>query len=342
MAGRGLPEGLEAEVDEHVRRLEARTGKRFGSSDDPLLVSVRSGAAVSMPGMMDTILNLGLERRRGRGARRADGERAVRVRLLPAADPDVRRGGGRDRRAPLRERALVAEGAARRPARHGSVGRRPARARRDVQGDLPRGDRRRVRRGRARAAAAGRAGGVRLVGHAAGAGLPARARHPRRSRDRGQRRADGVRQQGRPLGHGRRVHPRPVDRRDRSLRRVPGERAGRGRRGRDPHAAADRGDARCPAEGVRPAGRDDAPPRGALPRHAGHRVHGRGRAAVSAADALGEAHRGRCAEGGGGDGRRGADHPRGGGRPHRSGAARPAAAPDDRPDGGARGRRRRA
>jgi pyruvate,orthophosphate dikinase len=55
-----LPEGLEAEVDEHVGRLEAKTGKRFGSSDDPLLVSVRSGAAVSMPGMMDTILNLGL------------------------------------------------------------------------------------------------------------------------------------------------------------------------------------------------------------------------------------------------------------------------------------------
>ncbi len=57
---RELPAGLEAEVDDHVRRLEERTGKRFGSEDDPLLVSVRSGAAVSMPGMMDTILNLGL------------------------------------------------------------------------------------------------------------------------------------------------------------------------------------------------------------------------------------------------------------------------------------------
>jgi pyruvate,orthophosphate dikinase len=55
-----LPEGLAKEVDEHVRRLEERTGKRFGSNDDPLLVSVRSGAAISMPGMMDTILNLGL------------------------------------------------------------------------------------------------------------------------------------------------------------------------------------------------------------------------------------------------------------------------------------------
>jgi pyruvate,orthophosphate dikinase len=60
MGSRDLPDGLEVEVDEHVRRLEERTGKRFGSADDPLLVSVRSGAAVSMPGMMDTILNLGL------------------------------------------------------------------------------------------------------------------------------------------------------------------------------------------------------------------------------------------------------------------------------------------
>jgi pyruvate,orthophosphate dikinase len=56
----GLPEGLDGEVDEHIARLEERTGKRFGDHDDPLLVSVRSGAAISMPGMMDTILNLGL------------------------------------------------------------------------------------------------------------------------------------------------------------------------------------------------------------------------------------------------------------------------------------------
>ncbi len=54
------PEGLAEEIEEHLQRLEERTGKRFGDSSDPLLVSVRSGAAVSMPGMMDTILNLGL------------------------------------------------------------------------------------------------------------------------------------------------------------------------------------------------------------------------------------------------------------------------------------------
>src|SRR5881227_986682 len=46
----GLPDGLEAEVAEHIAQLEQKTGKRFGDPDDPLLVSVRSGAAVSMPG----------------------------------------------------------------------------------------------------------------------------------------------------------------------------------------------------------------------------------------------------------------------------------------------------
>jgi pyruvate,orthophosphate dikinase len=59
-AGGELPEGLEAEIDQHLSSLEEKSGKRFGDADDPLLVSVRSGAAVSMPGMMDTILNLGL------------------------------------------------------------------------------------------------------------------------------------------------------------------------------------------------------------------------------------------------------------------------------------------
>jgi pyruvate,orthophosphate dikinase len=59
-SGKRLPNGLEGEIDHHLRRLEQRTGKRFGDPRDPLLVSVRSGAAVSMPGMMDTILNLGL------------------------------------------------------------------------------------------------------------------------------------------------------------------------------------------------------------------------------------------------------------------------------------------
>jgi pyruvate,orthophosphate dikinase len=57
---RRLPAGLIDEVHSHMKGLEEKTGKGFGDPDNPLLVSVRSGSALSMPGMMDTILNLGL------------------------------------------------------------------------------------------------------------------------------------------------------------------------------------------------------------------------------------------------------------------------------------------
>ncbi|NLI56024.1 pyruvate, phosphate dikinase [bacterium] len=58
--GEKFPPSLEDEILEHLKKLEEKTKKIFGSSENPLLVSVRSGAPVSMPGMMDTILNLGL------------------------------------------------------------------------------------------------------------------------------------------------------------------------------------------------------------------------------------------------------------------------------------------
>src|SRR5207245_1450870 len=53
-----FPDQLHEEVDRHLKHLEQATKKRFGDPANPLLVSVRSGAAVSMPGMMETILNL--------------------------------------------------------------------------------------------------------------------------------------------------------------------------------------------------------------------------------------------------------------------------------------------
>src|SRR3954452_1165439 len=59
-AGKTEPDGLEEEVAEALARLEQQAEKKLGDSDDPLLVSVRSGARESMPGMMDTVLNLGL------------------------------------------------------------------------------------------------------------------------------------------------------------------------------------------------------------------------------------------------------------------------------------------
>ncbi len=57
-----LPDGLLDEVRSQIQAVEQQTGKQFGSSSSPLLVSVRSGSAISMPGMMDTILNLGLNK----------------------------------------------------------------------------------------------------------------------------------------------------------------------------------------------------------------------------------------------------------------------------------------
>ncbi|HHT62741.1 MAG: pyruvate, phosphate dikinase [Bacillota bacterium] len=60
LVGKKFPEGLEEQLQQGLKDLENQIGKRFGHQDNPLLVSVRSGAKISMPGMMDTILNLGL------------------------------------------------------------------------------------------------------------------------------------------------------------------------------------------------------------------------------------------------------------------------------------------
>ena len=72
----GWPDGLTAEVAKARVRLEKKMGKRIGDPSDPLLVSVRSGAKFSMPGMMDTVLNLGLNDQSVEGlAKQTDDER---------------------------------------------------------------------------------------------------------------------------------------------------------------------------------------------------------------------------------------------------------------------------
>ncbi len=73
LKNREVPEGLDDEIEQHLATLEQQTGKNFGETSDPLLVSVRSGAAVSMPGMMDTILNLGLNDAAVEGLARSTG-----------------------------------------------------------------------------------------------------------------------------------------------------------------------------------------------------------------------------------------------------------------------------
>ena len=70
------PAEMEAEVSEHLVALEKAMGKTLGQADDPLLVSVRSGAKFSMPGMMDTVLNIGLNDESVLGlAKQADNDR---------------------------------------------------------------------------------------------------------------------------------------------------------------------------------------------------------------------------------------------------------------------------
>ncbi len=72
----GWPDGLDAELRSHVGQIESAVGRRFGGPGDPLLVSVRSGAPVSMPGMMDTIPNLGLNEATAQGLAAASGDQA--------------------------------------------------------------------------------------------------------------------------------------------------------------------------------------------------------------------------------------------------------------------------
>ena len=72
----GWPDGLDEEIRQHLARMETLVGRRFGDPVDPLLVSVRSGAPRSMPGMMDTILNLGLNDATEAGLAAASGDPA--------------------------------------------------------------------------------------------------------------------------------------------------------------------------------------------------------------------------------------------------------------------------
>ena len=75
LRGGEVPEGLDAEVGRHLERLEARMGRRLGDPADPLLVSVRSGSKFSMPGMMETVLDVGLTDESVPGLARHGGER---------------------------------------------------------------------------------------------------------------------------------------------------------------------------------------------------------------------------------------------------------------------------
>ena len=107
--GGKFPEGLWNQVVLNLKTLERKAGKRFGDPKDPLLVSVRSGAKFSMPGMMDTVLNLGLNAGNREGPGRAHEERALRSRLPAPLHPDVRQDREGHRRRQVRARAAAGQ-----------------------------------------------------------------------------------------------------------------------------------------------------------------------------------------------------------------------------------------
>jgi pyruvate,orthophosphate dikinase len=108
-AAGALPPGLEAQLDEHLARVEAIMGARFGDPQEPLLLSVRSGARRSMPGMMDSVLNLGLNETVVQGLARRTGHPRFAwdtYRRFLAMFADVVHGLGREAHGSAFERML--------------------------------------------------------------------------------------------------------------------------------------------------------------------------------------------------------------------------------------------
>ena len=115
------PDGMAEQVAEALERLQEHTGKQLGDDEDPLLVSVRSGARESMPGMLDTVLNLGLNDTSVEGLAQRHRQRALRLGLLPALRADVRQRQPRHRRRGVREGDLERQGRRRRARRTPSL-----------------------------------------------------------------------------------------------------------------------------------------------------------------------------------------------------------------------------
>ena len=177
-AERTEPDGMADEVAEALGRLEEQAGKTLGDRGDPLLVSVRSGARESMPGMLDTVLNLGLNDESVSGlAETTSNERFAwdSYRRFVQMFGNVSRGIPGEK---FEDAIKAAKDSSRGHRGHRARRRGAHRAHRHVQADLCRAHRRRVPAGPAGAAAAGDPGGVRLLGGRARGLLPAPEPHP--------------------------------------------------------------------------------------------------------------------------------------------------------------------
>ena len=213
-----FPKRLQAQVENALQRLEATTGKHLGDGEKPLLVSVRSGAAVSMPGMMETILNLGLNDVTVEGLTRQSGN--------PHFAWDSYR------RFVQMYGSVVFE-LPRKPFEH-ILDEHKQRCRMERDIDLPveemqaivRRFKEHVRKESGREFPDGAAGpavgshcrGVRELEHSPGHRLPKTPRHSGFHGNSGQYRGHGVRKPGRGFRHRRGVQPGSVHRRTTALR----------------------------------------------------------------------------------------------------------------------------
>ncbi len=314
--GNQYPAELRTEVVENLRRVERVTGMKFGDPSNPLLVSVRSGAAASMPGMMDTVLNLGINDQVVEGLIRKTGNprfawdafrrfmqmygdvvRGVEHHAFEEALQSVKKAKGVEE-----DTELDAEDLKKVVALYRGV------FKKHTKEEFPTDPMTQLW------------GAIDAV---FGSWNNERAIKYRELNSIKGLLGTAVNVQtmvfgnfGNDSGHRRLLHPRPVHRREHLLRRVPDERAGRGRGGGHPHAADHHQPAQEAAAGLRPARGLPQAPGVALPRHAGHGVHHPAGQALHAADQERQAHRARRGQGRGRHGQ-GRGHQQGGGAPAR-------------------------
>ena len=227
-----IPAAIDREIAEHVeearegRRRDARLDREPAAGLGPLgreVLDARHDGHDSQPRP---------ERRCGRGAEGADAERPLRVRQLPPLHPDVRQRRARDSEGGVRARvrrrsrrraarSSTPTSTRRRCARWSSATRRSCK-KRSRASDFPQDPREQLKMARDAV--------FRSWMNPRAHRVPPHLRHPRPHRHGRQRADDGVRQHRRSLRHRRRLHPQPGHRREGVLRRVPDQRAGRGRR----------------------------------------------------------------------------------------------------------------
>ena len=235
---RQYPADLKSQIDDALAQVEKTVGAKFGDPGRPLLVSVRSGARASMPGMMDTVLNLGLNAETVKGiARNSGNERFAwdSYRRFIQMYSDVVLGVEHHNFEELLDQMKSEKGVAGDTDLDADDLRRlvemyAALVERELGKPFPQDVHDQL--WGAMGAVFGSWMNQRAVTYRRLNNIPAAWGHG------AQRASDGVRQHGRQLGDRCRLHPKSLDRCARVLWRVPRERAGRGCRRRNPHAAA--------------------------------------------------------------------------------------------------------